>query len=105
MGVYLFTLAGTPLLAVPGGDRLPMEPTQVEGILALAGEFRGPQGGTATSRRVSRMRCDGYQILGTRGERAFAAAVYRDAPEEVLLPELRRFLRRCEKRLRGLGKT
>lgn len=100
MNVYLFSRDGRPLFAAPAGDRLPLEPTQVEGILALAGEFREDAAGVPP---VVRARYDVYGILGLRGERTVIAAVSRDAPETILLPELERFLRRCDRRLRRGG--
>ena len=99
LGIYLFTRKGVPLLAAPSGECLPIEPAQVEGALALAGGFAEGEPDAAGRRPVSRLRYDGYSILGMRGERAIAAAVTRGPPDD-LLPELERFLRRCERRLR-----
>lgn len=101
LGIYLFTRTGRPLFAAPSGERLPLEPAQVEGVLALAGEFEN--GADHRVPDVVRARYDQYGVLGLRGERTVIAAVARDAPESVLLPELERFLRRCDKRLRRGG--
>jgi hypothetical protein len=38
-----------------------------------------------------------------RGDHAVVATVSRGTPEEILVPELERFLRRCEERLRRKG--
>lgn len=98
LGVYLFDRRGAALLASPTGDRLPMEPTQVEGVLALAGGFDGDAHAS-----VVRARYDDLGIVGMRGERTIAAMVSRNAVDERLVPELERFQRRCERRLRRRG--
>ncbi len=95
LAVYLFSRTGTTLLATPTGDRLPMEPEQVGGVLALAGGFAEGDGD-----RVLRVRYDGLGIVGMRGERVVAAVVAPSTQDLDLVPELARFLRRCERRLR-----
>ena len=93
--VYLFSRTGTTLLATPADDRLPMEPEQVGGVLALAGGFaEGDRDG------VVRVRYDGLGVVGMRGEQVVAAVVSSSADASDLVPELERFIRRCERRLR-----
>jgi len=103
LGVYLFSWTGVLLLAAPAGERLPIEPAQVEGLLALAGGFSGARGDAPAAEAVTRVRYDDYQVLGIRGNQTVAASVSRDAAEDVLVPELERFLKRCEKRLQRQG--
>ncbi|HYM39120.1 MAG TPA: hypothetical protein VEY12_03095 [Thermoplasmata archaeon] len=98
LGVYLFSRKGVPLLALPDDGRLPVEAVQVEGVLALAGGFEDPP--RASGERTTRVRYDEFGILGMRGERAVVAVVSREALDGDLVPELERFLRRCDKRLR-----
>lgn len=100
LGVYLFSRKGTPLLALPSAEQLPLDPSQVEGVLALAGGFDRDAFGNGRHEPVARVKYDGYGILGLRGDHAVVATVSRGTPEEALVPELERFLRRCEKRLR-----
>ena len=100
LGVYVFDRRGGSLLASPARERLPLEPHQVEGLLALTGHFDDAGSTTSADRDITHMRYDDYGILGLRGERAVVATVSRDAPDDPLVPELRRFLKRCEKRLR-----
>lgn len=100
VGVYLFDCAGGPLLVMPSRDRLPVEPEQVEGLLALAGQFQDHASAASALSGVTRIRYDDFGILGLRGDHIVVATVYRGATDESLLPELHRFLRRCEKRMR-----
>ncbi len=103
MAIYLFDRKGQPLLAMPSGDPLPIEPKQMEGVLALAGTFAedGARGPDETA--VTRVEYDRLGILAMSGEYAVAAAVSNGPPSDLLVPELRRFLRRCEKRMRRHG--
>ena len=100
LGVYLFSRKGTPLLALPSAEQLPLDPSQVEGVLALTGEFDREGLDDRHHEPVARVQYDGYGILGLRGDHAVVATVSRGTPAEALVPELERFLRRCEKRLR-----
>ena len=103
LGIYLFSRQGMPLVALPSGERLPIEPAQVEGVLALAGEFDRDGRNGSPQETVTRVQYDGYGILGMRGEHAVVAMVSRDLLDQDLVPELERFLKRCEKRLRRQG--
>jgi hypothetical protein len=49
---------------------------------------------------VTSARYDDYGVIGMTGQRAVVAMVSRETPCTDLVPELERFLRRCEKRLR-----
>ena len=98
LSVYIFSRKGVPLLALPAEGRLPMEPSQVEGVLAVAGGFDPLDEGE--DYRRTRARYDEYGILGLRGEHAVVAMVSPDGLGDDLLPELERFLKRCDRRLR-----
>jgi len=96
---YLFDTDGTRL-GVPFPEKnSPIEPEQVEGILAAAGSFEEPKRPPASEPGVTRARYDGYRLIGVRGSRGVLAAVYPDSLEGPPLEELHHMLRRLEGRL------
>ena len=93
---YLFDTDGTRL-GVPFPEKnSPIEPEQVEGILAAAGSFEEPECRPASEPGVTRARYDGYRLIGVRGSRGVLAAVYPDSLEGPLPEELHHMLRRLE---------
>ena len=99
VGYYLFDMDGTRLdLPFPEGDE-PIDPEQIEGILAAAGNFGDPKRPLAINLGVTRVRYDGYRLIGVRGSRGVLAAVVPESLEEPPVAELHRMLRHIEARL------
>ncbi len=98
VGMCLFDIAGTEPYAQAAGPTLPIETDQLEGILAAVGGFDGRAASLCAGQVLARVRYDGYDILGVRGERCLIAAVYPEPIEEPAVRDLHRALAALERR-------
>jgi hypothetical protein len=98
VGMYLFDVAGTQPYAQTSGASLPIEADQVEGILGAVGGFRLDDPSGSAGKVVARVRYDGFDILGIRGERCVMAAVSSEPIEATDLQDLHRSLASLERR-------
>lgn len=104
IAVYLFYRTGDPLVALASGRILPIEAEQLEGVLALVGNFVETSVPSSRGVRVTAMRYDGLGIVAVRGDFVIAAAVYDGPANDTLRAELIRAVRQFEeRRWRDLG--
>jgi len=104
VAVYLFYRTGDPLVALASGRNLPIEAEQLEGVLAVVGNFVETSVPSSRGLHVTAMRYDGLGIVAVRGDFVIAAAVYDGPAYDTLRSELTRTVRTFEeRRWRDLG--
>src|SRR4030067_751769 len=89
---------GPPLAAVASGNRYPVDPERLHGIIDTIGGFveTSVQGQGAPQSTV--LRFDGMGVVAVRGTHVIAAAVYRAPTYDVLQGELVRIVKAFEAR-------
>jgi len=98
VAVYLFYRSGEPLVALASGRSLPIEAEQLEGVLAIVGNFVETSVSSSRGLQVTAMRYDGLGIVAVRGDFVIAAAVYDGPAYDTLRAELIRAVRQFEER-------
>lgn len=96
--VYLFYRTGEPLVALAASRSLPIEAEQLEGLLAVVGNFVETSVAGARGYAVTSMRYDDLGIVAVRGEFTIAAAVYHGPTYDALRDRLLQTLRMFEER-------
>ncbi len=98
IAAYLFYKTGEPLVALSSSLSFPIEAEQLEGVLAVVGNFVETSVPAAKGYGVTAMRYDQLGILAVRGQHVIAAAVYDGAAYDALRSELLRIVRTLEQR-------
>lgn len=98
IAVYLFHKTGEPLVALSSGRDFPIEAEQLEGVLAIVGNFVETSVHAAKGYGVTAMRYDQLGIVAVRGRDVIAAAVYDGRADDALRSELLRLVRSIEER-------
>ena len=100
IATYLFYKTGEPLVALSSSRSFPIEAEQLEGVLAVVGNFVETSMSSAKGYGVTAMRYDRLGILAVRGQYVIAAAVYDGAAYDALRSELVRIVRNLEQKRR-----
>ncbi|MEK6987398.1 MAG: hypothetical protein AABX97_04780, partial [Candidatus Thermoplasmatota archaeon] len=100
IAAYLFYKSGEPLVALSSSRSFPIEAEQLEGVLAVVGNFVETSVSAAKGYGVTAMRYDRLGILAVRGQYVIAAAVYDGAAYDALRSELVRIVRNLEQKRR-----
>ena len=98
VAVYLFYRSGEPLVALASDRDLPIEAEQLEGLLAVVGNFVETSVPSSRGYAMTAMRYEDLGIVAVRGEFLIAAAVYDGAAYDALRDELVQTLRAIEER-------
>ncbi|MFA5897391.1 MAG: hypothetical protein WC985_10920 [Thermoplasmata archaeon] len=98
IATYLFYKTGEPLVALSSSRSFPIEAEQLEGVLAVVGNFVETSVSAAKGYGVTAMRYDRLGILAVRGQYVIAAAVYDGAAYDALRSELVRIVRNLEQK-------
>src|SRR2546427_530161 len=80
--IYMFYRTGEPLVALASSRNLPIGAEQLEGLLAVVGNFVETSVPLSAGYAVTAMRYEGLGIVAVRGEFVIVAAVY-DRPVDV----------------------
>ncbi len=105
IATYLFYKTGEPLVALSSGRSFPIEAEQLEGVLAVVGNFVETSVSSARGYGVTAMRYDRLGIVAARGRYVIAAAVYDGAAYDALRSELLRIVRTLEQKREGQLQT
>lgn len=100
IATYLFYKTGEPLVALSSSRSFPIEAEQLEGVLAVVGNFVETSMSSAKGYGVTAMRYDRLGILAVRGQYVIAAAVYDGTAYDALRSELVRIVRNLEQKRR-----
>ncbi len=96
--IYMFYRTGEPLVALASSRNLPIGAEQLEGLLAVVGNFVETSVPLSRGYAVTAMRYEGLGIVAVRGEFVIVAAVYDGPAYDALRGELTRALRAFEER-------
>ena len=96
--IYMFYRSGEPLVALASSRNLPIGAEQLEGLLAVVGNFVETSVPLSRGYAVTAMRYEGLGIVAVRGEFVIVAAVYDGPAYDALRGELTRALRAFEER-------
>src|SRR6059036_2651313 len=98
--IYMFYRTGEPLVALASSRNLPIGAEQLEGLLAVVGNFVETSVPLSAGYAVTAMRYEGLGIVAVRGEFVIVAAVYDGPAHDALRGELTRALKTFEERSR-----
>ena len=98
MAIYMFYRTGEPLVALASSRNLPIGAEQLEGLLAVVGNFVETSVPLSRGYAVTAMRYEGLGIVAVRGEFVIVAAVYDGPAYDALRGELTRALKVFEER-------
>src|SRR2546427_777602 len=98
--IYMFYRTGEPLVALASSRNLPIGAEQLEGLLAVVGNFVETSVPLSAGYAVTAMRYEGLGIVAVRGEFVIVAAVYDGPVYDALRGELTRALKAFEERSR-----
>jgi len=96
--VYMFYRTGEPLVALASSRNLPIGAEQLEGLLAVVGNFVETSVPLSRGYAVTAMRYEGLGIVAVRGEFVIVAAVYDGPAYDALRGELAQALKVFEER-------
>jgi len=96
--IYMFYRTGEPLVALASSRNLPIGAEQLEGLLAVVGNFVETSVPLSAGYAVTAMRYEGLGIVAVRGEFVIVAAVYDGPAYDALRGELTRALKAFEER-------
>jgi len=96
--IYMFYRTGEPLFALASSRNLPIGAEQLEGLLAVVGNFVETSVPVSRGYAVTAMRYEGLGIVAVRGEFVIVAAVYDGPAYDALRGELTRALKVFEER-------
>jgi hypothetical protein len=96
--IYMFYRTGEPLVALASSRNLPIGAEQLEGLLAVVGNFVETSVPLSRGYAVTAMRYEGLGIVAVRGEFVIVAAVYDGPAYDALRGELTRALKAFEER-------
>lgn len=96
--IYMFYRTGEPLVALASSRNLPIGAEQLEGLLAVVGNFVETSVPLSRGYAVTAMRYEGLGIVAVRGEFVIVAAVYDGPAYDALRGELTRALKVFEER-------
>jgi hypothetical protein len=96
--IYMFYRTGEPLVALASSRNLPIGAEQLEGLLAVVGNFVETSVPLSAGYAVTAMRYEGLGIVAVRGEFVIVAAVYDGPAHDALRGELTRALKSFEER-------
>jgi len=96
--IYMFYRTGEPLVALASSRNLPIGAEQLEGLLAVVGNFVETSVPLSRGYAVTAMRYEGLGIVAVRGEFVIVAAVYDGPVYDALRGELTRALKVFEER-------
>jgi hypothetical protein len=96
--IYMFYRTGEPLVALASSRNLPIGAEQLEGLLAVVGNFVETSVPLSSGYAVTAMRYEGLGIVAVRGEFVIVAAVYDGPAYDALRGELTRALKVFEER-------
>jgi len=96
--IYMFYRTGEPLVALASSRNLPIGAEQLEGLLAVVGNFVETSVPVSRGYAVTAMRYEGLGIVAVRGEFVIVAAVYDGPAYDALRGELTRALKVFEER-------
>src|SRR5207245_5158895 len=96
--IYMFYRTGEPLVALASSRNLPIGAEQLEGLLAVVGNFVETSVPLSRGYAVTAMRYEGLGIVAVRGEFVIVAAVYDGTAYDALRSELTRTLKVFEER-------
>src|SRR3989441_606980 len=96
--IYMFYRTGEPLVALASSRNLPIGAEQLEGLLAVVGNFVETSVPLSRGYAVTAMRYEGLGIVAVRGEFVIVAAVYDGPAYDALRSELTQALKVFEER-------
>src|SRR5207249_2724400 len=96
--IYMFYRTGEPLVALASSRNLPIGAEQLEGLLAVVGNFVETSVPVSRGYAVTAMRYEGLGIVAVRGEFVIVAAVYDGPAYDALRGELTGALKVFEER-------
>src|SRR3989449_2018641 len=96
--IYMFYRTGEPLVALASSRNLPIGAEQLEGLLAVVGNFVETSVPLSRGYAVTAMRYEGLGIVAVRGEFVIVAAVYDGPAYDALRGELTQALKVFEER-------
>src|SRR5437667_6739102 len=94
----MFYRTGEPLVALASSRNLPIRAEQLEGLLAVVGNFVETSVPLSRGYAVTAMRYEGLGIVAVRGEFVIVAAVYDGPAYDALRSELTRTVKVFEER-------
>src|SRR5438128_1846442 len=98
--IYMFYRTGEPLVALASSRNLPIGAEQLEGLLAVVGNFVETSVPLSRGYAVTAMRYEGLGLVAVRGEVRVVAAVYDGPVYDALRRELTQALKVFEERSR-----